>query len=399
MSTNYMTDQQVADSLLDQMHGALIVEVEEYLREEGINRTEFAQQLGVSKGYVSQFLNGTGRYSLRKLVAVSMAIRRYPHIVFTEAHRKRHYAMPEATGMLVQENEQAYGQPGFLRGIDLHELQTYDLLQELTGTKKSIDVLRPLSEQRAAQLLQKFRYAWNFNSNAIEGNQLTYGETITLIRQGLTAKGKPLKDHLDVQGHEAAVDMMLELIQGKRPLTQNDIRQLHQLLLKDNYQSASLGPDGQYVFRTINVGTYKKQPNHVRTADGSVHYYADPIEVPARVADLLTWYDSVKNSDQLHPLVVAAIFHHEFVAIHPFDDGNGRMGRILMNYTLMRRGYPPIVVPLKKRKEYYNVLNRADLGDHLPLLEYLGQNLEISLKVMLDGARNGGIRPYEWEES
>ncbi|MEM1359915.1 MAG: Fic family protein, partial [Bacteroidota bacterium] len=300
---------------------------------------------------------------------------------------------------VVAEDPASYGNPAFLQGIDLKGLNELSILADLDKLKENIDQFRPFSEQVAYQLMQKFRYAWNYHSNAIEGNQLTYGETLTLIMHGLTAKGKPLKDHLDVQGHEKAVDLMLEMVKGVRKVSQYDVRQLHQLLLKETYQQGARTQSGEMVFRTINVGEYKRQPNHVRTADGSIHYYADPRDVPHRVAALLDWYDAVKDSGEIHPLVVATIFHHELVAIHPFDDGNGRMGRILMNFTLMRKGYPPIVISQKKRLGYYDALSKADFGDFLPLVKYLAQGLEQSLAIQFDGVSNGNIQPYRWPDT
>lgn len=385
--------------LLHKIHETLELEVEDYLRSNGLSRTQFAEKLGVSKGYLSQFLNGKSDHKLSSIAAIGLAIDKYPHLVFSEPPKIRPYRFPENLPAVLAEDPTPYGNPAFLQGVDLKELNALSILADLDKLKESIDQFRPFSEQVAYQLMQKFRYAWNYHSNAIEGNQLTYGETLTLIMNGLTAKGKPLKDHLDVQGHEKAVDLMLEMVKGSRKVSQYDIRQLHQLLLKETYQQSARTQDGERVFRTIHVGEYKRQPNHVRTADGGFHYYADPRDVPHRMAVLLDWYDGVKGSELVHPLVVASIFHHEFVAIHPFDDGNGRMGRILMNFTLMRQGYPPIVIAQQKRLEYYNALNKADFGDFLPLTKYLANGLKQSLGIQLDGVSNGNIQPYRWPDT
>lgn len=386
------------DVLMTQMHDTLVLEVEEYLRAKGMTRTAFAAKIGVSKSYLSQFLNGSANHKLSRLVSIALAVGKHPHIVFADPPAQPYQVLPQGGEMLVQDEKSNYGTPLFLKQIDMESLSSLPVLRELSGIKVKVDELRPLSKERSYQMLQKFRYAWNYHSNAIEGNQLTYGETLTLIMHGLTAKGKPLKDHLDVKGHEKAVSMMLDMVEGKCPLSHHDVRQLHQLLLKENYQQPSMGPDNEYVFRTIRVGEYKRQPNHVRTVDGRTFYYAEPATVPAKMSALLDWYNSVKDIDSLHPLVIAAIFHHEFVAIHPFDDGNGRMGRILMNFTLMHKGYPPIVIPLKKRKEYYQALGMADFKDFLPLAEHLAEHLMTSLKIMYSGASGNPIEPYQWDE-
>lgn len=379
------------------MHNTLVLEVEDYLKTNGLSKTLFAEKLGVSKSYLSQFLNAKGGdHKLSKLVSIALAIDKHPHFVLVEPPvRSCFYKEPEL--MAVADDGENFGVPPFVRGIDFAALQTLPIMRQVEKVKQQVDKLRPVSEIRQAQILQKFRLAWNYHSNAIEGNELTYGETVSLILNGLTAKGKPLKDHLDVEGHHRAVGFMLDIIHGKRGLTQSDIRQLHSLLLKESYQQPSYGRDGEVMYRLIRVGEYKRQPNHVRKFDGSTHAYADPGEVPARIGNLLDWYEGIKDDKQYHPLIVAAIFHHEFVAIHPFDDGNGRMGRILMNFILMQAGYPPAVIPVKLRKKYYRVLSEADIGNFDSLVEYLGDLLLDSLKIQLDGASGGEIEPYKWE--
>jgi Fic family protein/predicted XRE-type DNA-binding protein len=386
-----------ATVLLKQMHDTLVLEVEDYLRVNGISRTQFAEKLGVSKSYLSQLLNAKGGdHKLSRLVSIALAIGKHPHFVLVEPPA-RSYRLPELQRIEVADIEDGYGTPQFARSLDFAGLQALPIMEEVQLLKQKVDECRPISEMKQAQILQKFRLAWNYNSNAIEGNELTYGETVSLILNGLTAKGKPLKDHLDVEGHHRAVEFMLDMIKGNRGLTQSDIRQLHKLLLKESYQQPSYGRDGEVVYRLIRVGEYKRQPNHVRKADGSTHAYAEPGEVPARIGDLLNWYDVVKNETAYHPLVIAAIFHHEFVAIHPFDDGNGRMGRILMNFILMQAGYPPAVIPIKLRKKYYRVLSEADIGNFESLVEYLGEVLLESLKIQFDGASGGKIEPYKWD--
>ena len=393
---NPTTQKELAKAyMLNEMHETLVMEVDDYIRKEGLSKTDFAKELGVSKSYLSQFLNGRGNHTLGRLISVAIAIGKHPHIVFSNPARK-HYTLPTDSTSIVQDEKIPHGLPQFLRGKGFSDLANLPVLGRILKMQEEMDTYRPLPDHLSYQILQKFRLAWTYNSNAIEGNALTYGETLTLIRQGITAKGKPFKDHQDIKGHEEAVDMLLEMIKGNRPLNQHDVRQLHELLLVKSYPKSSLGDGGNYIFRTIHVGEYKRQPNHVRLPNGSTHYYAPPIEVPSRVSTLLDWYNS-PSTNELHPLLVAAIFHHEFVAIHPFDDGNGRMGRILMNYILMRRGYPPIVVPLKARTRYYSVLNIADMGDYAPLLEYLAEHLETSLQVQLDVARDGKVNVYEWD--
>ncbi|MEM9259574.1 MAG: Fic family protein, partial [Bacteroidota bacterium] len=198
-------------------------------------------------------------------------------------------------------------------------------------------------------------------------------------------------------GHQEAVELMMEMVKGARGLTQHDIRQLHQVMLKEDYQQRAIRPDGQVVFRTIHVGRYKQEPNHVVTPKGDKHYYAEPSAVPGLMAELMDWYEQIEQERTVHPLLAASIFHHEFVAIHPFDDGNGRMGRILMNFALMRGGYPIAVVPVDDRLQYYKALQAADDGNYAPLVEFLGERLWHSLDIQLSTARGEDIGGSKWD--
>ena len=112
------------------------------------------------------------------------------------------------------------------------------------------------------------------------------------------------------------------------------------------------------------LGEYKKQANHVRTPTGEIHYYATPEETPAKMGDLLRWYRDEEAKGVTHPVEIAARFHHCFTAIHPFDDGNGRMSRLLMNLILMQKQYPPVVIRIGERDLYLGSLRRADVDEH-----------------------------------
>ena len=236
--------------------------------------------------------------------------------------------------------------------------------------------------------MQKFRLDWNYHSNAIEGNTLTQGETRVFLLYGLTAKGKPLRDHLDLKGHDEAIDYMADVVRQNDPLTEAALRELHKLLLgKEPYRVPAQTSEGQATRKEIVPGRYKAQPNHVETVTGKVHYYATPEETPARMHSLMNWYHRVEDEGTLHPLVVATEFHHQFTAIHPFDDGNGRMARILTNLMLMRHGYPPLVVRKENREAYLYALALADEEDLSDLLEFFAAALLDAMQLYLRGAR------------
>ena len=228
--------------------------------------------------------------------------------------------------------------------------------------KSQLDDLRPINKEQESRIMQKFRLDWNYHSNHLEGNSLTYGETKALILFGITAQGKPLKDALEITGHNEAIDWVLEMVTGERPITENFIRELHSLLLKDSYKQ-SKSSDGKIVPRKISSGKYKTTSNHVETVTGEIFYFATPEETPAKMHDLLVWYDEKINEIDKNPILIAAEFHYKFIRIHPFDDGNGRTARILMNFVLMKFNYPPVIIKTEDKTNYFAVLQMADAGN------------------------------------
>lgn len=267
----------------------------------------------------------------------------------------------------------------------------FPIFDEIDRLKVEIDALRPLDPELEQRVMDKLRLDWNYNSNAIEGNTLTLGETKIFLLEGLTAKGKPLKDHLDIKGHDEAIDFLLDFVRNKEAFTEKDIRAFHQVLLKEPYEMPSETPDGRIIKRTIEIGRYKTMPNHVRTSTGKIHYYATPEETPARMQELMDWYRNEEEKGDLHPVLISTLFHHRFTEIHPFDDGNGRMARILSNLILMRHSYPPIIVRQAKRDEYLYVLRQADEGEYESLVEFMGAELINSMDLYLRGARGEDI--------
>jgi len=271
------------------------------------------------------------------------------------------------------------------------EFSKAEIITEVDALKKQVDALRPLPTDVEGRVMQKLRLDWNYHSNAIEGNKLNYGETVAFLMEGITAKGKPLKDHLDIRGHNQAINFLLEIVKDTRLITEADIRALHEMILVEPYNSPAQTADGLPTTKRITLGQYKTSPNHVKTSTGEIHYYATPEETPAKMEELMEWYDEVESYPNIHPVVIAALFHHKFVEIHPFDDGNGRLSRILMNLILMQHGYPPVVVKMEDRTNYYSLLSRADVGDSWPFVEYIAELAKSSLQLYLKAASGGDI--------
>ncbi|WP_294824442.1 Fic family protein, partial [uncultured Flavobacterium sp.] len=245
--------------------------------------------------------------------------------------------------------------------------------------KNQLDSLRPLDRDQEARIMQKFRLDWNYHSNNLEGNSLTYGETKALLMHGITAQGKPLKDHFEITGHNEAINWVIDVVKGDYPLTESFIREVHKLLLKESYQVNAQTADGLPTKKRVAVGSYKTSPNHVQTKTGEMFYFATPEETHAKMGDLMAWYNEKIVDPDFNPILLAAEFHYKFILIHPFDDGNGRTARILMNFILMKFGYPPVIIKTEDKENYYAVLRLADTGNLEAFVGYIAKNLNRSL--------------------
>lgn len=265
------------------------------------------------------------------------------------------------------------------------------MLSQILMLKNELDTLRPLGREQEAIIMQKFRLDWNYHSNHLEGNSLTYGETKALILFGLTAQGKPLKDHFEITGHDEAIKWIEDIVKQERPLTESFIRELHTLLLQKSYEVDAITPDGKPTKRRIEIGQYKTAPNHVLTKTGEIFRFATPEETPAKMHDLMEWFREKQASSYTEPVLLAAEFHYKFIRIHPFDDGNGRTARLLMNFILMQYGYPPVIIKTEDKQNYFNVLRLADAGNLEPFVNYIAENLSRSLEIMIKGAKGESI--------
>jgi Fic family protein len=265
------------------------------------------------------------------------------------------------------------------------------LIDTATELKKKLDELRPISPEVEARIMQKFRLDWNYHSNHLEGNTLTFGETKALLLFGITAQGKPLQDHIEITGHDEAIKWISDILDKTYPLNENFIRELHVLLLKESYFVDAITPQGAPTRRKIEVGKYKTTPNHVLTKTGEIFRFASPEETPALMHDLMDWYNQALNSNVLNPILLAAEYHYKFIKIHPFDDGNGRTARILMNFILMQFGYPPVIIKTEDKENYFSALRQADSGILEPFINYITKNLTRSLEIMIAGAEGKNI--------
>ena len=239
-----------------------------------------------------------------------------------------------------------------------------NLLSQIDRKKRELDTRRPLTEGELERLNEEFVVEYTYNSNAIEGNTLTLRET-DLVLRGLTVDSKPLKDHLEAVGHKDAFDFVRELVKENAPLSEHNIKQIHYLVLADKKQDR---------------GVYRRVPVHIM---GAHHEPAQPYLIEPKMEQLLQEY----KDDTAHIITKLARFHIEFEGIHPFIDGNGRTGRLLVNLELMKAGYPPIDIKFKDRMKYYDAFDAYHVKHNLSVMEglfarYVNERLDMYLKIL-----------------
>ena len=223
---------------------------------------------------------------------------------------------------------------------------------------------RPLTEGELERLNEEFLTEYTYNSNAIEGNTLTLRETDMVLR-GLTIDQKSLKEHLEVIGHKEAFDFVTELVKEKCEINERVIKQIHYLVLAD---------------KKDDRGVYRRVPVRIM---GAAHETAQPYLIVTKMEELLRNY----LASEEHIVTKLARFHIEFEGIHPFIDGNGRTGRLLVNLELMKAGYPPIDIKFTDRISYYNAFDEYHVKHNLKAMEslfakYINERLDIYLKML-----------------
>ena len=222
--------------------------------------------------------------------------------------------------------------------------------------------IQPLSEENKNRLNRRFTVDFNFNSNHIEGNTLTYGQTELLLLFGKVSGEADFHDFEEMKASNVGLKMMVaEATETRHSLSQNFIRTLHRTLLREDYTVYRNLPGGMQTSYTIHAGQYKTRPNSVITRYGDRFEYASPEETSALMTDLVDWYNDAEASGKLSPVDLAVLFHYRYIRIHPFEDGNGRIARLMFNYILSRHDYPMIVVRSRQKQDYLEALHQADL--------------------------------------
>lgn len=241
---------------------------------------------------------------------------------------------------------------------------TESLLDMIDRKKKELDTKRPLTEGEVARLNEEFIVEYIYNSNAIEGNTLTLRETDMVLR-GLTIDKKPLKDHLEAVGHKEAFEFVSELVKDNIQMSERIIKQIHYLVLAD---------------KKDDRGVYRRVPVRIM---GAQNEPVQPYLIQPKIEQLMV--DFAESTE--HIVTKLARFHIEFESIHPFIDGNGRTGRLLVNLELMKASFPPIDIKFTDRILYYNAFDEYHVKHNLSAMEklfarYVNERLNMYLKML-----------------
>lgn len=265
-------------------------------------------------------------------------------------------------------------------------------LQQIELMKRQLQDLLPMKDEYRQALEKKIRLEFNYNSNHLEGNTLTYQETELLLIFDQSKGNHEMRELEEMKAHDVAYNLIEEWAKDKeRILTEADIRTLNQIILVRDFWKDAMTSDGQPTRRKIKVGQYKKYPNSVQLANGEMFHYASPAETPIKMGELIQWYREEEERRELSPVALATLLHYRFVLIHPFDDGNGRISRLLMNYVLLKHDYPPVVIKSAEKKSYLQALHLADTGDLDAFIDYIAEQEFWSMNLYLKAAKGKDV--------
>ena len=262
---------------------------------------------------------------------------------------------------------------------------------------------QPLKAEDKKRLDDKFNLEFNYNSNHIEGNTLTYGQTKLLLMFGEATGDVKMRDLEEMKAHNVGLRWIRERAkETEYTLSERDIRDLNRIILVEDFYK--INPKTGFRYK-IHVGVYKTRPNSVITATGEEFSYASPEETPALMYELIKWFNAEVEKAELTPIELASLLHYRYIRIHPFEDGNGRIARLLVTYVLERFGCPMVIIKSENKEEYLRVLHQCDINvgltpsdgasasidDIAPFVAYMKRQLEWSLTTCIKAAKGESI--------
>ena len=239
------------------------------------------------------------------------------------------------------------------------------IYERVLDKKKRLDKLRPLPPALVTRLKEQMIIEYAYNSNAIEGNTLTLRETRLVIEEGITVDGKSISETLEAKNHPEAVKFIESIIAGRSEIDEETVLHTHRLIMSNIVEDS-----GHYRIGKVKIAGASFMP-------------PPSSDIKPKIDELLKWLK--ENQDEYAPIELAAVFHHRFVLIHPFTEGNGRTARLLMNAILIKNGYPFItIVPKRDRSKYLRVLMEADLGNTSAFVNFVARCVERALDTYLE---------------
>ncbi len=263
-----------------------------------------------------------------------------------------------------------------------------EVLKHIDELQAQIQAHGKLDNEVLKRINYKFRLDWNYNSNVMEGNSLTRMETRTVMINNITVEGKPLKDIIEMRGHDEVIVNILKIGKGELNLSEARIKQIHKSIMYED------DPEKKQA-----IGIWKPYNNYLYNYKKERIDFTPYSEVPDKMHELVNWLNTenekIKRKDKnaLHPVILAFEFHLKYIRIHPFYDGNGRTARIFMNLIIIAFGYPPVIVKLEEKIQYYQYLSDvADYGGEPDLFyEFMSGLLVRSQEEVLGTVNGEGI--------
>lgn len=267
-----------------------------------------------------------------------------------------------------------------------------DTLKQIDQLQYKIEAYGKFNYDMLNKINYKFRLDWNYYSNRMEGNTLTIEETKSVMIGNINVRNKPIKDVMEMKGHDEAIQTILKMGKGELNISESRIKELHNAIMHEDTPSEK-----------EKIGKWKTQNNHIYNYKDEKFDFADLSEVPDRMHELINWLNAEKDKinhhkkDAIHPVQLAFEFHLKYLTIHPFYDGNGRTGRILTNLILISYGYPPVYIKENDKKVYYRTL--ADVqaygADPFLLYDIMADYLVRSLNIVIDALEGREIEEPE----
>lgn len=261
-------------------------------------------------------------------------------------------------------------------------MQVKQTLAEIAKLKDKLQTLLPYDKSHLQRMRQKFRFDWNFHANSLIGNSLSFQEVKSLLLFGVTAFNKPLEDHIAILSHNYLIKSAEKLAEQGIPLNEKLILEFHKLLFTENKRIDSIQFDDKDEADLFfwKAGQYKSIPNKMLTNTGEFIFFSAPEKTPQEMKFLMNWLIQELEKSEMDPVLVAIELHYKFLKIHPFDDGNGRLALILMNFILIQFGYAPVVISMEDKENYHKAFQQEDAGIENALLDFLSLKILVGLQ-------------------